>query len=171
MRCLLRNVRRFQKLTWSFSKQILRAWAHNDVARLSMFLIRLPGTVSKGLMPGSQKFSPKCHQMVPWNLWRALECLFQEDKLSELATLTSMLLQFFGGLIKLLVCPRLRSIQICLPPLMNVLAWVENIRCVFFLFRNSFEMLSGNFVQRRMDRSIILINGSFSNILLQLLTE
>ena len=32
-------------------------------------------------------------------------------------------------------------------------------------------MLSGNFVQRRMDRSIILINGSFSNILLQLLTE
>ena len=41
----------------------------------------------------------------------------------------------------------------------------------FFLFRNSLEMLSGNFVQRRMDRSIILINGSFSNILLQLLTE
>ena len=65
MRCLLRNVKRFQKLTWSFSKQILRAWAHHDVARLSMFLISLPGTVSKGLMPGSQKFSPKCHQMVP----------------------------------------------------------------------------------------------------------
>ena len=58
---------------------------------------------------------------------------FLVDKFSELVKkLTSMLFQFFGGLIKLLVITWSRSIQICLPPLTTVVVWVENIRSFFF---------------------------------------
>ena len=90
------------------------------------------------------------------------------DKFSELVkTITSMLFE----MIKLLVRTWLMSIQICLPPLTTVVVWAENVRSFFFRFRNSLEILSGNFVQWRMDRSMTFINGSYWNFRLQLLSE
>ena len=88
---------------------------------------------------------------------------FLVDKFSELVkTTTSMLWQFFLTVFKtkLLVRTWLMSIQICLPPL------TPSFR--IFLFRNKLVMLSENFFQRRMDRNMTLINGSYWNFRLQL---
>ena len=54
IRCLLRNVKRFQKINFFFSGKIIRVCAYYNIARLSPLWnstlpIRRPGTVSNGL--------------------------------------------------------------------------------------------------------------------------
>ena len=58
----------------------------------STLLIGLPGTVSNGLMPGSQKYSPKCHR-----LFKRIRCFLRNVKQFQKNYLFLLLLDKFSG--------------------------------------------------------------------------